>query len=251
MRNPKGHVRLHGTGYQVIVPVGRDPITKRYRYAYRQAATLDEAEKLRDKLLADMAQGRQLRKEATFGHLLDAVLEVAHLDGTTRVIYQGHVEETIRPALGDYRVGYLEQHPELLDRLYAALGRCRRLCGGRRGLIDHRPPSCGERLAAGTPDHECDGRCRPHECRPAEPATVAQVHAIIKGAFGCAVRWEWVGEDPAMPLDELDRLNEEMNGCLAKLEDGVDTRSQVARETGAKKPDSGPPWSGRPSMAAT
>jgi hypothetical protein len=43
---------------------------------------------------------------------------------------------------------------------------------------------------------------------------------IIKAAFGCAVRWEWVGEDPAMQLDELDRVDEEMNGCLAKLEDG-------------------------------
>src|SRR5215469_6606147 len=81
MRKPKGHVRPHGTGYQVIVPVGLDPITKRYRYAYRQAATLEEAEELRDKLLADLAKGRQPRKEATFGQLLDAALEVAQLAG--------------------------------------------------------------------------------------------------------------------------------------------------------------------------
>jgi integrase len=198
MRKPKGHVRPHGTGYQVIVPVGRDPVTKRYRYAYRQAATREEAEKLRDELLADLAKGRQPRREATFGQLLDAVLEVADLDVNTRVLYQGEVEETVRPALGDYGVGYLEQHPELLDRLYAALGRCRRLCGGRRGLIDHRTSARGERLTAGTPDHECDERCRPHECRPAEPATVVEVHAIIEGAFGYAVQWKWVRENPAL-----------------------------------------------------
>jgi hypothetical protein len=214
MRKPRGHVRPHGSGYQVIVPVGRDPITRRYTYAYRQAATREEAEELRGKLLADLAEGRQPRREATFGQLLDAVLEAADLDVSTRVIYRLPVEETLRPALGDYGVGYLKQHPELLDRLYAALGRCRRLCGGRLGLIDHGPR--GKRMADATPDHECDERCRPHQCRPAEPATVAQVHAILEAAFGYAVRWEWIYENPAMPLDELDRLNEEMNGSLAK-----------------------------------
>jgi hypothetical protein len=70
----------------VIVPVGRDPVTKRYRYAYRQAATREEAEELRDEMLADLAKGRQPRREATFGQLLDAVLEVADLDVNTRVL---------------------------------------------------------------------------------------------------------------------------------------------------------------------
>ena len=132
MRKPRGHVRPHGAGYEVAVPVGRDPITKRYSYEYQQVATLEEAEKVRDKMLADMAKGRQRRNEATLGQLLDAVAEVAHLDLSTRVTYQGYVQRTIRPALGDYTCRHLEQHPELLDRLYAALGRCRRLCGGRR-----------------------------------------------------------------------------------------------------------------------
>jgi hypothetical protein len=107
----------------VIVPVGLDPITKRYSYEYRQAPTLEEAEKVRDKMLADMAKGRQPRNEATFSQLLDAVAEVAHLDLSTRVTYQSYTERTIRPALGDYTCRHLEQHPELLDRRYAALSR--------------------------------------------------------------------------------------------------------------------------------
>jgi integrase len=133
MRKPTGHIRPHGAGYEVAVPVGRDPITKRYSYAYRQAPTLEEAEKVRDRMLAELETGRKLRDKTTFGQLLDDVLEVAHLDLSTRVIYQGYIERTIRPALGEYEVRYLEQHPELLDRLYAGLGRCRRVCGGRRG----------------------------------------------------------------------------------------------------------------------
>ena len=60
----------HGTGYQAIVPVGLDRITKRYSYRYGQADTEEEA--------------------------------------------------------------------------------TARLCGGRRGLVDHRPAGRGKRLADGT-----------------------------------------------------------------------------------------------------
>jgi len=52
MRKPKGRVRPHGTGYQVIVPVGLDPITKRYNYRYGRADTEEEARALRDQMLA-------------------------------------------------------------------------------------------------------------------------------------------------------------------------------------------------------
>jgi len=44
----------------------------------------------------------------------------------------------------------------------------------------------------------CDERCRPHQCKPAEPATIAQIHAIIKRTFGYGVRWKWIDENPAV-----------------------------------------------------
>ena len=166
MRKPKGHVRPHGTGYRVIVPVGLDPITKRYNYRYGQAGTLEEARDLRDRMLADVAAGREPKKKATSGQLLDAVLEVADLDFTTIGMYEGYIERTIRPALGKYECRHIEAHPELLDKLYAALSRCRKLRGSRRGLIDHRPAGRGRRRDDGTPVHECDARCRPHKCSP-------------------------------------------------------------------------------------
>ena len=40
MASPKGHIRKHGDSYQVAVPVGRDPVTKRYRYAYDSATAI-------------------------------------------------------------------------------------------------------------------------------------------------------------------------------------------------------------------
>jgi integrase len=65
MRKPIGHIRPHGAGYEVAVPVGRDPITKRYSYSYASAPTFEEAEAVRDKMLADLAKGRQPRDDAT------------------------------------------------------------------------------------------------------------------------------------------------------------------------------------------
>lgn len=198
MRKPKGHVRKRPFGYEIAVPVGRDPITKRYQYRYGYAATEEEAETVRERMVAEVTAGREPRTKATFGQLLDEMLAVADLDFTTKGMYQGYIERTIRPALGELLVYDLQQHPELLDRLYAALRRCRRLCGGRRDLVDHRPAGRGKRREDGTPHHVCDERCRSHKCRPAEPATVAQIHAIIKRTLGYGVRWKWIDENPAV-----------------------------------------------------
>jgi integrase len=99
MRKPRGHIRQHGTGYEVAVPVGQDPITKRYRYLYEQVATVEEAEAARDQLIAEVTAGREPRTKATFGELLDRMLEVADLDFTTRGMDQGYIERTIQPVL--------------------------------------------------------------------------------------------------------------------------------------------------------
>ena len=95
MRKPRGHIRQHGAGYEVAVSAGQDPITKRYRYLYEQVATIEEAEAVRDRLIAEVTAGREPRTKATFGELLDRMLEVADLDFTTRGMYQGYIERTI------------------------------------------------------------------------------------------------------------------------------------------------------------
>jgi integrase len=193
MRKPKGHIRKRPFGYEIAVPEGRDPITKRYRYRYAYADTIEEAETERQRLVAEVTSGRKPRTQATFGQLLDEVIKVTDLDLQTTYTYEGYIERTIRPALGTIPVHDLEERPELIDRLYAELRRCGKLCGGRRGLIDHRPAGRGD----STPVHECDPRCRPHRCRPAEPGAIAQVYAIITAVFGYAVAWKWITDNPA------------------------------------------------------
>lgn len=139
MRTPKGHIRRRGGSYEVSAPVGRDPVTKRYRYAYEYAPDEETARRKRDELIARVAQGREPMNRATVNELLNRWLSVAELELSTRVGYEGYIDRVIRPVLGNMRLRDLETRVDVLDVLYAELRRCRRLCGGRKGLVDHRP----------------------------------------------------------------------------------------------------------------
>lgn len=70
-KTPKGHIRKRGNRYEVAVFLGRDPITKRNQYVYESAATYEEAERERDRLLERVAEGRDADTKATVGLLLD------------------------------------------------------------------------------------------------------------------------------------------------------------------------------------
>lgn len=48
------------------------------------------------------------------------------------------------------------------------------------------------------PGHDCArSGCRPHRCKPLSAPTIRQIHAILSGMFGAAVRWEWIDRNPA------------------------------------------------------
>ena len=130
MTAPKGHIRRHGARYEIALPVGRDPVTRRYRYVYEYAQDERAAQRLRDELVRRIAQGREPATKATVGELLDRWLAVADLELTTRAGYEGYIERVIRPVLGGMRLRELEMRVDILDALYAGLRRCRRLCGG-------------------------------------------------------------------------------------------------------------------------
>ena len=196
MRTPQGHVRRRGGSYQIAVPLGRDPITGRYRYAYESAGSAEEAEAKKAELIEQISQGRQPQTKATVSDLLDRWLGVAELELNTRAGYEGYIERVIRPVLGSMKLRELEVRVDILDVLYAELHRCRRLCG-RRELVDHRPIGRGRRKENGEPDHDCDERCHPHRCRPLEPASIDQIHSILRRAFNFAVKWRWMKENPA------------------------------------------------------
>ena len=197
MRTPRGHIRRRGSRYEIAVPVGRDPITKRYRYAYDSDGTEEEAERRRAALIEQITKGRAPQARATVSDLIDRWLSVAELELITAVNYESYIERIIRPVLGGLQLREIQDRVEVLDELYAQLRRCRRLCGGRRGLVDHRPVGQGRRRPDGEPDHQCDERCVPHRCQAASASAIHQIHAILHRAFAVAVKWRWMDRNPA------------------------------------------------------
>ena len=112
MRTPQGHIRQHGNRYEIAVPVGRDPITKRYRYVYDSASTEEEAERRRAALIDQITQGRAPQARATVGDLIDRWLSVAELELITTVNYQSYIERVIRPVLGGLQLREIQDRVE-------------------------------------------------------------------------------------------------------------------------------------------
>jgi integrase len=156
----EGYIRQRGQTWQVIVHAGHDPITGKRRNLTGTAPTKRKAQALRARLLTQVNEGRRPATDATVAQLLARWLEVADLAWSTRVTYQGYVDRTILPALGHIQLRHLDT--ATLDRFYTTL----RARGGTGG-------------------------------RPLAPATVRQVHAILRRALDQATRWGWISANPA------------------------------------------------------
>jgi integrase len=178
-----GHIeRLPSGSLRVRVYGGKDPVTGKERRYKRTVKTEAQAAAELARLLRDVEAERAPDDSATVGLLLDRYLEVADLEVSTREAHEGYIRRTIKPVLGEMRVRKLRA--DALDVLYAHLKRCSRLCGrlpktehytDGEHVCDHR---CGSLRDHRTPrPHQCDGRCRPHTCKPMAPASILRIHA--------------------------------------------------------------------------
>jgi len=182
----EGYIRQRGETWQVIVHAGHDPITGKRRNLTGTARTKREAQALRARLLTQVNEGRRPATDATVAQLLTRWLEVADLAWSTRVTYQGYVDRAILPALGHVPLRRLDT--ATLDRFYTTL----RARGGTGGT-------------------------------PLSPATVRQVHAILRRALDQAARWGWIPANPAAlaspprpgPADIRPPTSEEVSRLLA------------------------------------
>ncbi|MCW2610637.1 MAG: hypothetical protein JWM15_1883 [Cryptosporangiaceae bacterium] len=152
------------------------------------APTRREAERVLTRLLAEADAWKTAHTKATFGALLDRWLAGHEIALTTRDTYGSLIRNHIRPALGSMPLTKLHRGAaQILEGFYADLRRCSRCCD-RRPFVEHR--------ASG--GHDCtELRCAPHRCRPLSASSVRQIHAIISGALGAAVRWGWLPFNPA------------------------------------------------------
>ncbi|MBA3742593.1 site-specific integrase [Sporichthya sp.] len=211
-RRPEGSLRKRGSSWQASLSTGTDPLTGRRRYAIETHPSQAAARKALNRMRADRDQDRIARTNATFSVALAEWLQVQELEETSRRSYEAYLRNHITPALGELALSKVT--PRALERFYAELRRCRARCRAGEVRRDHRvvgehecdlvrhkrPPG---RPAIASPAHCCSDAgcvvvsCPPHECRPLANATINRIHFIISGALSAAVRWGWIGSNPA------------------------------------------------------
>ncbi|MEX0664752.1 MAG: site-specific integrase [Acidimicrobiia bacterium] len=162
-------IRRHGNRWQVTVYAGADPDTGRERRVRASVRALPgqkrpskEARELEARLLLEVGAGEHRDIRITVAELLDRWMEHAAPDLSPHTAhgYRLYIARNIVPAIGRVRVDKLTT--AMLDRLYRQL----RESGGKGG-------------------------------RPLAPATVRQVHAVIRRALVQAQRWGWIKDNPA------------------------------------------------------
>jgi integrase len=169
-RRSRGHVReLPSGSFQAIVYAGVDPLTGEERRLRDTAPSYDEAQVVLTRLLTQVDEDRHPKSGITVRQAVSQWLEVAELEDTTLERYQDLIRIYIAPTFGDMPAAKLDA--ELLERFYARLQRCRRLCNGR--------PAPG------------------HKCRPLAGSTVRKIHFILHGSLERAVRWRHLGVNKA------------------------------------------------------
>src|SRR6266508_1015042 len=198
----RGHIQERANGtYRVHVYAGRDPVTKQPIYLRGTAKDRREAERLRTKFLHQVDEQRAPNTSATLGYLLDRWFEVAELELTTRHAYEGYMRRTIRPVLGELPLRKVTV--DVLDRFYADLrkhgaGPCQRcVARARRGESVLR---AGERYRRPSDPQDAPELVHEPDCvngRPLAPNSVRKVHFILRAALSLAVRWGWLGSNPA------------------------------------------------------
>ena len=169
-RRRRGYIEELPSGhFRAVVYLGTDPLSGSLRYLRETTSSYDEAEVALTKLLRQVDENKHPKSAITVAEAIDQWLEVAKLEETTRDRYEDLIRLYIRPKFGTMQAGKIDA--ELLERLYAKLERCRELCTGR-------PP-------------------KGHVCRPLSPSTTRKIHYILRGALGLAVRWNYLGVNPA------------------------------------------------------
>jgi len=160
----RGHIRQRGDTWELRAYVGRDPVTGRKKYLTRTfRGGKRAAEEALTKFVVEVGGGGHASQDTTVADLIDQWLELITPDRspTTARGYRWIADTYIFPTLGKVPLSRLK--PAQLDAFYAHL----RDKGGAKG-------------------------------RPLAPATVRQVHAILRTALNQAVKWGWLATNPAM-----------------------------------------------------
>ncbi len=104
-RRQRGSIRKRGNSLQVLVYAGIDPLTNQRMYLSESTTDEAEAERIRNRFLAQVDAQQNPRTRATLGAALDAWLRIHEVEANTRQGCEAYTRKHIRPALGDVPVG--------------------------------------------------------------------------------------------------------------------------------------------------
>lgn len=156
-------IRQRNGRLEVIVYRGRDPSGKDRRISRTVQGTgreaMRKAKALEAELLAEAHEARREGPDHTLAHLLDRWAELGQLEPSTRYVDKLSLDRHVRPVLGQTPLWRIR--PDDLDALYRALEKGTR---GRPGL---------------------------------SAITVRRIHGRLRSAFGQAVKWGWIKDNPA------------------------------------------------------
>ena len=158
-----GHIRQRGTAWEVRVYAGVDPVTGNKKYVTRTVRNSRKAaERVLAQLIVEVTDGAHAAPDATVADLVHRWFDLAkpELSPSTVRGYQRNINNYILPTLGKSKVSKL-----------------------RAAQIDHFYATLRERGGVGG--------------RPLSPASIHQVHAILRRALQQGVKWEWIASNPA------------------------------------------------------
>jgi hypothetical protein len=130
-RRRRGYIeQLPSGSWRAVVFVGSDPFNGKPRYLRETATSYDAAEVAPTKLQRQVDEDQHPKTKITVRQAVEQWLDVADVQDTTRDRYEGLIRLCIFPIFGDTMAAKLDA--ELLERFYARLQRCRKMCRGRR-----------------------------------------------------------------------------------------------------------------------
>jgi len=166
----RGHIEERSNGtFRASVFAGRDPLTGRKRYLKQTHPTRKLAERALTKMQNEVDEQRHPRTAMTLARAIEQWLEVARHEASTRERNDQLIRLYIRPVLGGLQLTQVDA--QMLERFYARLLRCRRLCEPTK-------PTC-------------------KTCAPLAPNTVRKIHFIVRAALDRAVRYGYLGVNGA------------------------------------------------------
>ena len=153
----RGNIEERGGALRVRLYAGTDPVTGKQVY-YRDTiqgtnkAAWKKAENKLAEFQAKVAKQRSAQSSVTLAYALSEWMRTNELAKSTRKTYEGYIDRTIMPALGETPVHKLSAR--ILEGLYTELRRCRNRCNGKPFVVHKRSSEQGCEAAGCNPTSE-------------------------------------------------------------------------------------------------